>query len=70
MRDPRDVVVSNYFQFVKRGDGERIGDAFAGSLSEFLHHDRGSLKSIVTFYNVWARNRAVPKAFMSCHTKS
>ncbi len=63
VRDPRDVVVSNYFQFVKRGDARRIRDGFSGSLSDFLRYEIGSLKSVVTFYNVWACNRSVPRDF-------
>ena len=65
VRDPRDVLVSNYFQFTRRGDRELARDsAFTGSLSEFIRHPIGGLRSIVAFYNIWARNRQVPKRFL------
>ncbi|NOT30726.1 MAG: sulfotransferase domain-containing protein [Planctomycetes bacterium] len=52
VRDPRDTVVSMYFERTKR---ER---AYAGTLHEFLHEPRGSLDTILAYYNVWARERA------------
>ncbi len=63
VRDPRDVVVSNYFQYVKRGRLKEAGYEFEGTISDFLRHDIGGLKSVVTFFNVWAQNRSVPAAF-------
>jgi hypothetical protein len=62
VRDPRDVVVSHYFQYTRRGGAEECNDDFAGSLSAFLHHPRGSIDSILRFYNVWAAARDVPAA--------
>jgi hypothetical protein len=49
VRDPRDVVVSMYFERSRR---ER---AYSGTLHEFLHESRGSLATILAYYNVWAR---------------
>lgn len=57
VRNPRDVVISYYFQASKRRD------RFAGSPSEFLRHPVGSLDTILTYYNVWADSRAVPGRF-------
>ncbi len=51
VRDPRDVVVSMYFERSRR---ER---AYAGTLPEFLHERRGSLDTILAYYNVWAHAR-------------
>jgi hypothetical protein len=62
VRDPRDVVVSNYFQLTRRGDGKDSNNAFAGDLSAYLRHARGSIDSILRFYNVWADARRVPAA--------
>ena len=54
IRDPRDVVVSYYFQYTKRGDKELANDArFAGSVDEFAFHEIGGLANIVRFYNAW-----------------
>jgi len=55
VRDPRDVVVSMYFERSRR---ER---AFDGSLREFLHEPRGSLETILAYYNVWAEQRTSVK---------
>lgn len=54
VRDPRDVVVSMYFERSRR---ER---AYDGTLSEFLHERRGSLDTILAYYNVWAAARGIP----------
>ncbi len=54
VRDPRDVVVSMYFERSRR---ER---AYEGTLSQFLHERRGSLDTILAYYNVWAGARGIP----------
>jgi hypothetical protein len=54
VRDPRDVVVSMYFERSRR---ER---AYHGTLSQFLHERRGSLDTILAYYNVWAGARGIP----------
>lgn len=56
VRDPRDVVVSMYFERTRR---ER---AYAGTLHEFLHEPRGSLATLLAYYGIWARERARPQA--------
>jgi hypothetical protein len=58
VRDPRDVVVSMYFERSRR---ER---AYSGTLSEFLHERRGSLDTILGYYNVWARSRGIPSELL------
>ncbi|HZQ13846.1 MAG TPA: sulfotransferase domain-containing protein [Pseudolabrys sp.] len=64
VRDPRDTIVSYYFQYVRRGDNRRANDAqFNGTMSEFIRHRIGSIDSLVTFYNVWASQRDVPQSF-------
>lgn len=63
-RDPRDVLVSYYFQYTRRNDRELANDAgFKGSLSDFVRHRIGGLASLVAFYNAWAANRHVPAGF-------
>lgn len=57
VRDPRDVVVSMYFERTRR---ER---AYTGSLHDFLHEPKGSLDTILAYYNVWARARTTPADF-------
>jgi len=64
-RDPRDVLVSYYFQYTRRGAQERAGEApFTGTMSDFLRHPIGGINNIVAFYNVWAAQRATPADFM------
>jgi hypothetical protein len=58
VRDPRDVVVSMYFERSRR---ER---AFSETLSEFLRERRGSLDTILAWYNAWERCRSVPSALL------
>lgn len=65
VRDPRDVLVSYYFQYTLRGDSKIANDPdFNGTLSDFIRHEIGGLRSIVGFFNAWARQREVPQDFM------
>ena len=57
VRDPRDTVVSAYFQASKR---KRI---FDGQLDEYLRSPVGSIDTIIQFHNVWARERHKPRGF-------
>lgn len=59
VRDPRDVVVSLYYQFTKRRDLIESMD-----MSGFIRRERGGLKSIISFYNVWLENKHVPEDFL------
>ncbi len=58
VRDPRDAVVSNYFQVTRR-EG-----VFQGDLATWLRAPRGSVDSMLRYYAVWARQRDVPQAFL------
>jgi sulfotransferase family protein len=55
VRDPRDVVVSMYFERSRR---ER---AYSGTLQQFLRERKGSLDTILAYYNIWAAERARPR---------
>ncbi|MFP4561325.1 MAG: sulfotransferase domain-containing protein, partial [Thiohalorhabdus sp.] len=57
-RDPRDVTVSSYFQKTKRNIN------FQGSLRDYVYEPVGSVETNIEFYNIWARNREVPKDFL------
>lgn len=59
VRDPRDVLLSLYHEATKRSQAMR-GRGWQGSLAEALRADHGGLRTIVAFYNVWARQRQVP----------
>lgn len=58
IRDLRDVIVSQYFQEVKRRK------RYNGSLSAFLSDERGSTDTFIRFYNIWAENRHIPADFL------
>ena len=57
VRDPRDAIISYYFEASKRRG------RFSGSAGEFLRHPVGGLDTLITYYNVWAENRGVPRRF-------
>jgi len=63
-RDPRDVVVSNYFQQARREIV--LGDApgFHGSIEEFIRHEVYGIENVIAFMNIWAANRHIPLRFM------
>lgn len=64
VRDPRDVIVSNYFEYTKRKGKHYAGDDnYQDDLSSYLRYERGSLDSFIRFYNIWARNRHIPSHF-------
>jgi len=70
VRDPRDVIVSSYFEAKKRG--RLFGDnphetrrlPLEGDFSEFLGGRQGGIDTIITYYNIWAENRHVPRDFL------
>jgi hypothetical protein len=69
-RDPRDVIVSSYFEMSKRGHifgvnpYEDRQPVFEGSLSEFIQRKRGGFDTIIAYYNIWAENRHIPEEFL------
>jgi hypothetical protein len=61
VRDPRDILVSLYFEKTKRIPARRKDrQEFKGSINEFVYHEQGGIDSIITFFNNWARNRNIP----------
>jgi len=69
-RDPRDVIVSSYFEMKNRssifGDNpyEKRKAVFEGSLPEFINQREGGFDTILRYYNIWAANRQIPKGFL------
>jgi len=69
-RDPRDVIVSSYFEKSKRGQifGENPYESrdpgFDGSLQQFIDNPVGGFDTIISYYNIWARNRDIPAGFL------
>ena len=50
VRDPRDTIVSLYFEMTKRVR------AYDGTISDFIRQDKGGIASLVVFMNEWAHN--------------
>ena len=70
VRDPRDVIVSSYFEFSQRnklfGDNpyEARSSYYEGSISNFIDQDRGGFDTILQYFNIWAANKDVPNNFL------
>jgi hypothetical protein len=60
VRDPRDTAVSAYYQLTRREARYR----YDGTLEQFLDHPRGSLDTMLAFYNVWRAQRHAPRRFL------
>jgi hypothetical protein len=58
VRDPRDTIVSLYFQKIKRDFN------YQGELTEYLKDKIGGIDTLIRFYQIWALNRQVPKDFL------
>ena len=58
VRDPRDVMVSCYFQATKRIN------VYQGTISDFVREAHFGIERCVTFYSVWGQNRRVPAEFL------
>jgi hypothetical protein len=69
-RDPRDVIVSSYFEMKNRGrlfgenPYEQRQAVFEGSLPEFIGRRAGGFDTLLAYYNIWAHNRDVPRGFL------
>ncbi|MDJ0729741.1 MAG: sulfotransferase domain-containing protein [Crocosphaera sp.] len=61
VRDPRDVVVSHYYQIKNRVKDCPIQ---VTSLTEFVRHPLYGFERIIRFYQIWNRNRWIPKQFL------
>lgn len=60
VRDPRDVIVSHFYQVTKRSKDPFIFN----SISEFVRDEKLGFNRIIHFYNLWYRHRDIPKSFM------
>lgn len=59
VRDPRDVVISYYFQQTKR-----IKSSVTMDVSSFIRDPRYGVNRIIGLMNIWAENRRIPKDFL------
>jgi hypothetical protein len=58
VRDPRDVMVSCYFQATKR---RRV---FDGSIASFIRDERYGIRKCAVFHRIWSENQHVPRRFV------
>ena len=64
VRDPRDILVSSFFEKTKRKPAKRGGKPrFAGTINEFVYQNIGGIDTIIAFYNNWLKNQDIPDAF-------
>jgi len=65
VRHPADVVVSAFFEKTKRyvvhGSSK---PSFEGSLKEYVYAAHGSTETIIRYFNIWAKERTVPRDFL------
>ncbi len=70
IRDPRDVIVSSYFEMKNRANifgnnpYENRKAIFEGTLPEFINRKVGGFDTILRYYNIWAANRHIPQDFL------
>lgn len=67
LRDPRDVLVSMYFQATRRRRFEQKAVPRPKNLSEMITQKRGGLQSIIKFYNVWSERAAYDDRIRTIH---
>ena len=60
VRDPRDVIVSHFYQVTKRSKNPFVFD----SISEFVRDDILGFKRIIHYYNLWFKNKEIPRDFL------
>ena len=60
VRDPRDVIVSHFYQVTKRAKNPFVFN----SIAEFMKDDILGFKRIIHFYNLWQRNKDIPQDFL------
>ncbi len=61
LRDPRDVMVSCYFQATKR---DYSTTQYNGTLSEFIRSHRYGVHKLLDFYTIWWRAQSQCQAFL------
>jgi len=60
VRDPRDVVVSHFYQVTKRAKNPFVFN----SISDFVRHETLGFNRIIKYYNLWYKNKRIPQDFL------
>jgi len=58
VREPKDVIVSSYFEKSKREK------KYKSTLSEFVYDKIGSTETLINYYNIWLESKNVLKSFL------
>jgi hypothetical protein len=58
IRNPKDVIVSSYFQQTKRRKN------YNGTIQNFIRDKKFGVQSILKFYDIWYENKETPKNFL------
>ena len=67
-RDPRDVVVSSFFQMTKRETHRRPESIVNAEMSEFVHNPHVGIRAVVKTLNGWRRRfSAHPRSLWTCY---
>ena len=79
VRDPRDIMVSAYFHQTYRVVNfqrwyssalkQRIRP-YKRSLSDYIYSEIGGIDTLLSFFNIWAKNKHIPKDFILVHYES
>lgn len=60
VRDPRDTMVS-FYQYIVKG---KSNQTYNGDIHKFIRDGRSRLNTLVSYYNVWLKNRSMFKGFL------
>ena len=62
VRDPRDIMVSQYFQMTKRQ--YEYDWQYHSDISSFIRDERYGVDTLLHFMNIWYENKSVPSDFL------
>lgn len=76
-RDPRDVLISSYFEkskrlkfydYSSRPDMKKYKERivpFEGTIHDYLNHEVGGFETILRYFNIWSECKHVPKKYLA-----
>lgn len=70
VRDPRDVIVSTFFHkkyrynFLPNQKSRQAHASYQGEITQFLRESTGSLQTLLSYYNIWQKNRHIPQEYL------
>lgn len=64
VRDPRDVLISSYFEKTRRDFVYRNQKKYEGTLSQYVNESVGGFETLLAYYNIWFENRNIPRKML------